>query len=66
MGVSLKVLDPSEEVPAAVAARHVAGHFREAADIMRFAQARCHCCCCLPACSPACPTRSPLSECAAF
>ena len=63
MGVTLQVLDPSDDAPASVAARHVAGHFREAADILRFAQARARaaprraapCPACLPV--AACPPR---------
>ena len=36
MGVKLKCLDPADEAPAAVAATHVKGHFRDAAAIQQF------------------------------
>eukprot|EP00195_Chlamydomonas_chlamydogama_P017140 CAMPEP_0202897624 /NCGR_PEP_ID=MMETSP1392-20130828/6334_1 /ASSEMBLY_ACC=CAM_ASM_000868 /TAXON_ID=225041 /ORGANISM="Chlamydomonas chlamydogama, Strain SAG 11-48b" /LENGTH=613 /DNA_ID=CAMNT_0049583309 /DNA_START=147 /DNA_END=1988 /DNA_ORIENTATION=+ len=36
MGVRFKCLDPAEEAPAAVAATHVRGHFRDAAAIEAF------------------------------
>lgn len=36
LGVSLKCLDPAESAPAAVAATHVRGHFRDAAAIQGF------------------------------
>jgi phosphoribosylaminoimidazole carboxylase len=37
MGVRLRCLDPSEDAPAAVAADHVQGHFRDADAIAQFA-----------------------------
>ena len=36
MGVKLKCLDPADDAPAAVAATHVKGHFRDAAAIQNF------------------------------
>lgn len=38
MGVQMKVLDPSDEAPAAVAAHHTQGHFRDAVAIQKFAE----------------------------
>lgn len=38
MGVSMRCLDPTEPAPAAVAADHVVGHFRDAAAISEFAK----------------------------
>jgi hypothetical protein len=37
MGVSMRCLDPAEDAPAAVAARHDVGHFRDAEAISKFA-----------------------------
>ncbi len=36
LGVRIKCLDPAEDAPAAVAATHVKGHFRDAAAIEQF------------------------------
>ncbi|GBF89664.1 phosphoribosylaminoimidazole, chloroplastic-like [Raphidocelis subcapitata] len=38
MGVSMRCLDPADDAPAAVAARHDVGHFRDADAIAKFAQ----------------------------
>eukprot|EP00775_Hariotina_reticulata_P011066 gene11066-11222_t len=37
LGVTVKCLDPAEDAPAAVAAQHTVGHFRDAAAIAPFA-----------------------------
>jgi phosphoribosylaminoimidazole carboxylase len=37
LGVTVKCLDPAEDAPAAVAAQHTVGHFRDAAAIAAFA-----------------------------
>lgn len=36
MGVKLKCLDPADDAPAAIAATHIKGHFRDAAAIQQF------------------------------
>ncbi len=37
MGVTVRCLDPAEDAPAAVAAQHTVGHFRDPAAIQAFA-----------------------------